>query len=169
MRLLGIDPGLATVGYGVVDVLSGGQLECVSYGCIKTNASLSLSARLQIIYNDMGQLLDRYQPIEVAVEKLFFNTNVTTGIDVSQARGVIMLRIAQFESEIFEYTPLQVKSKVLGYGRAEKKQVQYMVQNVLKLKKRPRPDDAADGLALAICHYYSCARRMKENVTASRK
>ena len=155
MRILGIDPGLATVGYGVIDVHGPRDLECISYGCIRTASNLSMGARLRIIYDDMQELIRRYEPDQASVEKLYFKQNVSTGIQVAQARGIILLAIEQNEVPFEEYAPVQVKSRILGYGHAEKHQMQYMVANTLGLEKRPKPDDAADGLALAICHHYS--------------
>lgn len=155
MRILGLDPGLATVGYGVVDVLGPRELSCVSYGSIKTESHQPFSLRLQIIFDDLKEILTRYEPSEAAVERLFFNQNVTTGIQVSHARGVILLRLQLENISLFEYTPLQIKSRLTGYGHAQKHQIQNMVQRILNLDHTPKPDDAADGLAVAISHYYS--------------
>ncbi|PCJ20749.1 MAG: crossover junction endodeoxyribonuclease RuvC [Candidatus Cloacimonadota bacterium] len=160
MIILGIDPGLATIGYGVIDVDKNGKMDCLSYGCIKTESYHSLSTRLRIIYEDMKEIIEKYSPKQVSIEKIFFNKNVTTGISVSHARGVILLAVEQSEIPITEYTPLQLKSKVVGYGHAEKKQVQYMVKNILSLEEVPKPDDAADGLALAICYAYANRGRL---------
>ncbi len=151
MRILGIDPGYATVGFGILDY-DGRQFSVVNFGAITTFPEQPFAERLQTIYRDMRELLELYKPDALSMEKLFFNTNHTTGIDVAQARGVIMLSAADAEVEIYEYTPLQVKSSVVGYGRAEKLQVQEMVRSILRLKEIPRPDDAADALALAIAH-----------------
>jgi len=155
VRILGIDPGLATIGYGCVDILGAGKLRCVTYGCIRTEPYHSLATRLRIIHDDLSELIKLYKPSEAAVEKLYFNKNVTTGISVSHARGVLLLGLEQTGIPVHEYTPLQVKSKVVGYGFGEKSQIQYMVSKILNLSKRPSPDDAADGLALAICHHFS--------------
>lgn len=155
MRVLGIDPGLATVGYGIIDTNGIKDIECISYGCIKTPASLSMGARLRIIYDDMQELIARYQPDQASVEKLFFKQNVSNGIQVAQARGIILLALEQHEIPFEEYAPVQVKSRLIGHGHAEKHQIQYIVASTLGLQKKPKPDDAADGLALAICHHYS--------------
>ncbi len=151
MRILGLDPGIAIVGFGVVEA-DRGEFRPMTYGAIRTEAGLPLSERLEIIYNDLGQLLDAVSPEAVAIEELFFNTNITTGIAVAHGRGVILLTCVRFGTEIYEYTPLQVKQSVTGYGRAEKKQVMEMVKRICGLKSVPKPDDAADAIALAICH-----------------
>lgn len=155
MRILGLDPGLATIGYGIVDVLGPRKLACVTYGSIKTESQLSFALRLQIIFDDLKEVLTRYEPTEAAVERLFFSQNVTTGIQVAHARGVILLRLQIENINHFEYTPLQIKSRLTGYGHAQKHQIQNMVQRILNLDHIPKPDDAADGLAVAISHYYS--------------
>lgn len=154
MIILGIDPGYATVGYGVVQY-EHGQLHHISHGAITTPAGVPLHLRLQEIYTDMLTLLDTFHPDTAAVEELFFNTNITTGIQVGHARGVILLACAQKGIEPAEYTPLQVKQSVVGYGRAEKHQVMEMMRMMLKLPRMPKPDDAADALALAICHAHA--------------
>lgn len=159
MRILGIDPGYAIVGYGILDY-DGYKFRPVGYGAITTEAGADFHLRLMDIYNDMQQLLTKYKPDVMSIEKLFFNTNVTTGIDVSQARGVIVLAAAQAGVEVREYTPLQVKQSVVGYGRAEKKQVMEMTRAILGLSAIPKPDDAADALALAICHGH-CSSAVK--------
>lgn len=151
MRILGIDPGYAIVGYGVLD-FDGRNFLVKGYGAITTSSEIHFDDRLGIIYNDMNDLIDMYKPDAISLEKLYFNTNHTTAIDVAQARGVILLAANRHEVKIFEYTPLQVKNSVVGYGRAEKKQVQEMTRSILKLKDIPKPDDAADALALAITH-----------------
>lgn len=158
--VLGIDPGLATVGYGVVD-LQGREPRCVAYGCIRTEAYLDLGARLRIIREDLAALIERYEPQWAAVEKLFFNRNVTTGIAVAHARGVILLGIAETGVKLAEYSPQEIKSQLLGYGRAEKHQMQSMVQRTLKLSEKPTPDDAADGLAIALCHLRQLQRNAR--------
>ena len=154
MRILGIDPGYAIVGYGVVDYAKN-RFGVVGYGAITTKAKTPFEDRLEVIYNDMLQVIDMYKPDHLAIEKLYFNTNSTTAIDVAQARGVIVLAAKQKGVPIFEYTPLQVKQAVTGYGRAEKHQVMEMVKSLLSLKSVPKPDDTADALAIAICdgHY----------------
>ena len=151
MRILGIDPGYATVGFGILDY-QGMQFQPVEYGAILTEAHTDFGERLAQIYEDMCFLLDKHRPQALSVEKLFFNTNKTTGILVAEARGVILLAAAQKGVPVYEYTPLQVKSAVVGYGKAEKMQVMDMTRRILHLAEIPRPDDAADALALAICH-----------------
>lgn len=150
MVILGIDPGYATVGYGVVRY-EAHRFDALGYGAITTPADLPFDKRLEIIYRDMGQLIEQYRPDYMSIEKLFFNTNITTGIEVAHARGVILLQACQHQLPYKEYTPLQVKQSVVGYGKAEKKQVMLMTQSFLRLASIPRPDDAADALALAIC------------------
>ena len=151
MRILGIDPGVATIGFGVVEAERNRQ-RLIKCGVITTPAHTSLSSRLEQIFRDVADLLDLFKPDAVSIEELFFNTNITTGIAVAHARGVILLacRIAGVQS--FEYTPLQVKQAVTGYGKAEKKQVMDMVKRLCNLPAPPRPDDAADAVALALCH-----------------
>ena len=151
MRILGIDPGTATTGYGLVS-FQGGKAQAEDFGCILTSKLDNPSQRLHNLHQSMLQLLDMTKPDVVAIEKLYFNTNVTTAIGVGQARGVILLAIEQHGLPIAEYTPLQVKSAVCGYGMAKKPQVQQMIQVLLKLKSAPKPDDAADALAIALCH-----------------
>lgn len=154
MRILGIDPGYAIVGYGVLDY-DRNKFSVVNYGAITTEAGKPFDSRLKEIYDDMCSLLDMAKPDCMSIERLYFTNNKTTGIDVAQARGVIMLAAVQRGIEIYEYTPLQVKQAVVGYGRAEKHQVQEMVKNILNLKEVPKPDDTADAVALAICHGHS--------------
>ncbi len=151
MVILGIDPGVAIVGYGVVECV-GGNFRCLEYGCITTAAHQLLEHRLSEIYTGMKELIERHRPDCMSVEELFFNNNQKTAVDVAQARGVILLAADQAHVPIYEYTPLQVKSAVVGYGRAEKQQVMYMVRQYLHMKETPRPDDAADAIAVAICH-----------------
>ncbi len=151
MRVLGIDPGYAIVGYGTVDFVSN-KFYVVNFGAITTKAGLLFSTRLEEIYNDMDTLIKKTNPDALAIEKLFFNTNSTTAMDVAHARGVILLAAKQNGVPIYEYTPPQVKSAVTGYGLAEKKQVMEMTKNILGLSKVPKPDDTADALAIAICH-----------------
>ena len=149
---LGIDPGTATTGYGLVRVEPDGSLVAVRYGVILTPKEASASARLVMLYNELRDLLNEYKPQLAAVEKLFFARNVTTGIAVGQARGVVMLAIEQAGVAVFEYTPQEVKNAVAGYGGADKRQVQEMVRALLQLDSIPKPDDAADALAIAITH-----------------
>jgi len=162
MRILGIDPGIATVGFGIVDSEKN-TLSLVSYGIISTCANTSLSSRLDHIYDDISELIRTFTPDEIACEELFFNTNITTGISVAHGRGVVLLACFKAGIPIFEYTPLQVKQSVVGYGRAEKKQVIYMVQRLLNMKTAPKPDDAADALAIAICHARSATSLITKN------
>ncbi|MBP3372058.1 MAG: crossover junction endodeoxyribonuclease RuvC [Clostridia bacterium] len=150
MIILGIDPGLATIGYGVIRA-EGVRQSVIDYGVITTPAKQPLPSRLKMIYEAVLQLYDRFNPDAVALEELFFNTNITTGIAVAHARGTILTALAQKTENLYEYTPLQVKQSVVGYGRAEKQQVQLMVRSLLNLKETPRPDDAADALAVALC------------------
>lgn len=151
MRILGIDPGFAIVGFGVIES-ERNQQSLIRCGVITTPAHTQLSYRLNSIYMDLRDIIERFQPDAIAVEELFFNTNITTGISVAQARGVILLACYQSGVPVFEYTPLQVKQAVVGYGKAEKKQVMDMVKRILHLQEIPRPDDAADAVAIALCH-----------------
>ena len=155
MRILGIDPGYAIVGFGVVDY-AGTDFRLVSYGAMLTEAHTPFTDRLCSIDADMQEILQQYQPDCVAVEKLYFTSNQKTAIDVAQARGILILDAARKQIPVFEYTPLQVKMAVVGYGKAEKKQVMNMTKNILKLQQIPKPDDAADALAIAICHGHFC-------------
>ena len=151
MIIIGIDPGTATTGFGVIDK-RGDRLSYVDCGTFETPAGLDAPARLKMIYEDFNTLLDKYRPDSVATERLFFTNNVTTGIPVGRALGVILLTLAQRNLSWTEYTPTQVKSAVVGVGRADKKQVQFMVTRLLGLNATPKPDDAADALAVALCH-----------------
>ena len=155
MSILGIDPGYATVGYGIVEY-DNFHFRTVAYGAIRTLAKKPFYDRLCEISEDVTKLINSYKPDCLSIEKLYFNTNTTTAIDVAQARGVILLSARNADMEIFEYTPLQVKQAITGYGRAEKHQVMEMVKNILELRSVPKPDDTADALALAVCHgHYS--------------
>ena len=151
MRILGIDPGYGITGFGVVDA-DRGQQALVTCGAITTPAGMDFSARLEIIYNDMTELLRSTKPDAVAIEELFFGQNVTTGIGVAQSRGVILLAIRQAGLEVTSYKPMQVKQAVVGYGNATKHQVQEMTKRLLHLSAMPKPDDAADAIAIALCH-----------------
>lgn len=151
MKIMGIDPGYALIGYGIISYDSG-HFKTLTFGAITTSPKLSFCERLEVIYKDMTQLITEFRPDAISIEKLFFNTNTTTAIDVAQARGVILLAAKINNVPIFEYTPLQVKSAVTGFGRAEKHQVMEMTRSLLGLAKVPKPDDTADALALAICH-----------------
>ena len=149
---LGIDPGTATTGYGLVRLVQDGSLVAVKYGVISTPKDASAPARLEMLYNQLRDILNEYKPDTAAVEKLFFSRNVTTAIAVGQARGVVMLSLQQAGIKPFEYTPNEVKQAVAGYGSADKRQVQEMVRALLQLETIPKPDDAADALAIAITH-----------------
>jgi crossover junction endodeoxyribonuclease RuvC len=155
MRILGIDPGTATTGYGVVEEDSQGQLVSAGYGTIITPPDMAVEKRLLSIYEQLHEIILLYKPQAAAVEKLFFYKNVTTAMAVGQARGVVVLCFAQASLPIGEYTPLEVKQAVTGYGSADKKQIQQMVKVLLHLETIPKPDDAADALAIAICHHNS--------------
>ncbi|MBE6603094.1 MAG: crossover junction endodeoxyribonuclease RuvC [Ruminococcaceae bacterium] len=159
MIILGIDPGLAIVGWGVVEYRAG-KFKPLGYGAIRTPAGVRTEERLVGIYRDLNTIIDHFHPEEMAVEELFFNTNITTGIRVAEARGIVLLCGEQKGLRISEYTPLQVKQAVVGYGRAEKKQVMTMVTSLLGLKETPKPDDTADALAIAVCHAHSGASRL---------
>ncbi len=151
MKILGIDPGTATTGFGLIEK-SGAKLNKLDAGVISTPKTEPMHDRLKMLYDDLTELVKQYQPDRMAVEKLFFTNNITTAMSVSQARGIVLLVAAEHNIELAEYTPLQVKMSVAGYGQAEKKQVQEMVKKILKLNTIPKPDDAADALAIAICH-----------------
>lgn len=154
MRILGIDPGYAIMGYGVVELI-GNKFKVIDYGSIMTESRKNMTDRLKHLYYELMQLINRTDPDVAAIEELFFNTNTTTAIKVGQARGVSILACANSGIETNEYTPLQVKMALTGYGRADKKQVQHMTKTILNLKEVPKPDDTADALAIAICHGHS--------------
>jgi len=154
MVILGFDPGTARTGYGALQQ-DGQELTVLAFGCITTPANLAAPRRLQRIYEEVCHLLDEYPPDVVVTERLFFNRNETTAFGVGRTIGVILLAVAQRGIEWVEYTPLQVKTAVVGYGGAEKKQIQYMVTKLLRLDEAPQPDDAADALAVALCHAHS--------------
>ena len=164
LRILGIDPGLATVGFSIVDVEKS-KMKLVTCGVISTPAHTSLSSRLDRIFDDMNELISSFDPDVMSIEEHFFNTNITTGIAVAHARGVILLSAYRAGVQVFEYTPLQVKQAVVGYGRAEKNQVIDMVRRILALPAAPKPDDAADAVALAICHARSSTSLLSKGVT----
>lgn len=151
-RVIGFDPGLAIVGYGVIDYEGFNDKKVVDYGIITSPKEESFPVRLAIIYESVTKLIQQYKPDEIAAEELFFNTNITTGINVAHARGVLLLAAIHHCGNLFEYTPLQIKQAMTGYGRAEKKQIQEMVRVYLGLTKIPKPDDAADALAVALTH-----------------
>lgn len=160
MRILGIDPGVAIVGFGLIES-DRGQQRMLQYGAITTQAGLPLATRLVQIGNDLEQLITQFKPDEIAIEELFFSKNITTGIAVAHGRGVILYTAEKMQIPIYEYTPMQVKQAVVGYGLAEKKQVMDMTRRLLKLKSVPRPDDAADALAIAICHARSATSLLR--------
>ena len=162
LRILGIDPGIAIVGFGFVDAVAN-KLSAVQYGCIRTDKDTPQAKRLLQVYDTVKQLIHKYNPQAVAIEKLFFHRNVTTAMPVSQARGVIILCAAQNCLPIAEYTPIQVKQATVGYGKAEKSQVQHMVKLLLHLHEIPKPDDVADALAVAVCHAHSYTLNSKLN------
>ena len=159
MRILGIDPGYAIVGYGVIDY-SGNKSKPVAFSAVFTEADTDFAERLRIIYDEIDLVIKKYKPEAISIEKLYFQNNATTAIKVAEARGVILLAAQMNGVPIFEYTPLQVKSAVVGYGKAEKKQVMEMTRLLLSLQKVPQPDDTADALAIAICHAHSSSSRI---------
>ena len=161
MVILGIDPGLAIVGWGVLECVRG-KFHVLGYGSIRTEAKIPVEERITQIFDSMNIIIDKYKPEVMAVEELFWNTNQKTGIAVAEARGVILLCAELLGVEIFEYTPLQVKQSVVGYGRAEKNQVISMVQMFLNIKEKISPDDAADALAIAICHAHAGSSRISK-------
>ncbi len=163
MIILGIDPGYAIVGYGVIEYKNN-HFSVIDYGAILTDAGTPFNIRLEKIYDGLCRIIERHRPEAMAIEKLFYNNNAKTVIDVSQARGVIMLAAQKNMVPAFEYTPLQVKQSVVGYGRAEKKQVQEMTRRILALEKVPKPDDTADALAMAICHAHASGSLMTNNL-----
>ncbi|MEG2000076.1 MAG: crossover junction endodeoxyribonuclease RuvC [Evtepia sp.] len=161
MIVLGIDPGYAIVGFGVLCVAQG-NTSLIRCGVIQTSAGVPMARRLYQIAVDLEEIIVQFQPDEMAVEELFFNTNVTTAIGVAQARGVILATAEKMGVGVFEYTPLQVKQAVVGYGRAEKKQVMDMTKRLLHLKTVPKPDDAADAVAIGLCHARSASSRLRD-------
>ena len=152
MIIVGFDPGLATLGYGVIETNKGGKPKMIDYGIVSTPKDESLPVRLTMLEKGVKQIIDKFKPEEIAIEELFFAKNVKTGIAVAHARGVVLLTAIKECGKIFEYTPLQIKQALTGYGRAEKIQIQQMVKTMLGLNGIPRPDDAADALAVALCH-----------------
>lgn len=155
MRILGIDPGFAITGYSVIEYI-GNKFKLITAGAIETKAGTPFPERLAKIYDDLNNIIEEYNPEAMSIEELFFNNNIKTGIKVAEARGIVVLVGHKRNLPIFEYTPLQVKQAVVGYGRAEKKQVQKMVQSILKVDKIPKLDDITDSMAIAICHAHSC-------------
>lgn len=162
MRILGIDPGVAIVGFGVIES-DRAQQQMIQYGAITTAAGLPLATRLVQIAADLEQLIIQFKPDEIAIEELFFSKNITTGIAVAHARGVILYTAERLQVPVYEYTPMQVKQAVVGYGLAEKHQVMDMTRRLLKLKAIPKPDDAADALAIAICHARSATSLLRRH------
>ncbi|EJU20536.1 MULTISPECIES: crossover junction endodeoxyribonuclease RuvC [Mogibacterium] len=154
MRILGIDPGYAIMGYGVLDY-NGNRFKTVGYGSVETEAGLPMPERLKLLYDGLTEIIQKYEPDEVSIEELFFNRNVTTAIGVGEARGVAMLACVEGGLVVSEYTPMQIKQALVGYGKAEKAQVQMMVKTILNLPEVPKPDDTADAVAAAICHAHS--------------
>ena len=152
MRILGIDPGLATLGYGVIEKDSRGVVHAVDYGVVLTPKSEPLPARLKRLEEGLRAVIEKFQPDEIAMEELFFSKNITTGIAVAHARGVALLTCVKFCEKLYEYTPMQIKQGLTGYGKADKAQIQSVVTSLLRLKEVPKPDDAADALAIALCH-----------------
>lgn len=161
MLALGIDPGTETTGFALVEESDQGAIKAIEFGVIKTSRQLPDEKRLQVIYNELSRIISLHRPVTGAVEKLFFQKNVTNAMTVGQARGVILLALANAGLEIGEYSPQQVKQAVTGYGAADKRQVQIMVQTMLSLPEIPKPDDAADALAVAICHLHSIGYRQR--------
>ncbi len=161
MRIVGIDPGYAIVGFGVIDY-DKPNFDVIDYGAITTDAETEFNTRLMEIYNDTCVIFDRYKPEFMAIERLYFTTNRTTAIAVAEARGIVLLAARQRNIEIAEYTPLQVKNSITGYGKAVKKQVQELTKNILKLPEIPKPDDTADALAIAVCHAHSYNSRLNK-------
>ncbi len=161
MIILGIDPGFAIVGWSIIES-ERGNIRPIAFGAITTPAHTDIEARLLMIERDITAVIEKYKPDEMAIEELFFNTNITTGIAVAEARGVIICTAHRLGVKISEYTPLQVKQAVVGYGRAEKNQVIAMVTALLKLDKPPKPDDTADAVAIAICHARSSGSKLKQ-------
>lgn len=166
MRIIGIDPGYAIVGYGVIDYI-GNKFKIVEYGAITTESNQNMNERFKAIHDDLNTIIERTNPEFLAIEELFFNSNQKTAINVAQARGVLLLSALNHGISIHEYTPLQVKQAVVGYGRAEKKQVQLLVKSILGLEKVPKPDDTADALAIAVCHAHSYNPRVQNILNQS--
>ncbi|MEI3158317.1 MAG: crossover junction endodeoxyribonuclease RuvC [Monoglobus pectinilyticus] len=166
MRIIGIDPGYAIVGYGVIDYI-GNKFKIVEYGAITTESNQNMNERFKSIHDDLNTIIERTKPKFLAIEELFFNSNQKTAINVAQARGVLLLSALNHGISVHEYTPLQVKQAVVGYGRAEKKQVQLLVKSILGLEKVPKPDDTADALAIAVCHAHSYNPRVQNILNQS--
>ncbi len=163
MRILGIDPGYALVGYGIIDVV-GNSLKPVKYGCIKTDSKETFYSRMMQINQELKTILAEFEPEELAIEKLFFSRNTSTALDVAQVRGAIIQEALNHNLQVFEYTPVEVKLAVTGYGKADKQQIQQMIKSLLHLVEIPKPDDTADALAIAICHNNSCKIKRLERI-----
>ena len=159
MKILGIDPGYAILGWGVIE-MRGNKFIPINYGAVTTKAGMDMTSRLKVLYSSLINIIADEQPDVASIEELFFNTNTKTAIMVGQARGVAILACANSGLPVYEYTPLQIKQALVGYGRAEKKQVQQMVKTILKLDAVPKPDDTADALEIAICHAHSSGSLM---------
>lgn len=155
MIILGIDPGFGTMGYGVIEKLNNGNIVPVDYGVLTTPKDETFPVRLAILEQGLNKLYEKFKPDEIALEELFFTKNVTTGIQVAEARGVILLSAIKYCGRLYEYTPNQIKQALTGYGKADKVQMMHVVQSILRLKSIPRPDDAADALAVALCHAHT--------------
>lgn len=155
MIILGIDPGLATMGFGIVDKDKNGNCKAIDYGVVVTPKEETLPVRLAILEEGVNKIIEKYSPEEAAFEELFFTKNITTGIAVAEARGVALLACVKKIGKLYEYTPMQIKQALTGYGRADKKQMQQVVASLLRLKSLPRPDDAADALGVALCHAFT--------------
>ena len=161
MIILGIDPGYAILGWGVIEK-TGNHFSAIDYGAVTTDKDTEMPRRLEILYDGLREIIEEYRPEEASIEKLFFNTNTTTAINVGQARGVAILACMKGGLQVAEYTPLEIKQALVGYGRADKKQVQFMVKTMLNLPEVPKPDDTADALAAAICHGHSADNRIRQ-------
>ncbi|MDD4200005.1 MAG: crossover junction endodeoxyribonuclease RuvC [Eubacteriales bacterium] len=164
MKILGIDPGYAILGWGIIEQ-TGNRFRVIEYGSITTAKDMLMSERLEILYDELREIIRENNPDVASIEKLFFNTNTTTAINVSQARGVAILACIKGGLDVKEYTPLQIKQALVGYGRADKKQIQFMVKTMLNLKEVPKPDDTADALAAAICHAHSADNRLNIKIS----
>ncbi len=160
MIILGIDPGYAILGWGVIEK-TGNHFKAIDYGAVTTDKDTEMPRRLEILYDGLRDIIEEFRPEEASIEKLFFNTNTTTAINVGQARGVAILACMKGGLQVAEYTPLQIKQALVGYGRADKGQVQFMVKAMLNLPQIPKPDDTADALAAAICHGHSADNRLR--------
>lgn len=170
MRILGIDPGYAILGWGIID-MKGNHFSVIDYGAVTTDASMAMPDRLKCLYSSLMDIIAKHRPEAAAIEELFFNNNAKTAINVGQARGVAVLACASNDLDISEYTPLQIKQALVGYGRADKKQVQIMTKAILNLDEIPKPDDTADALAAAVCHGHSSssAGRLKNAIAEEAK